>query len=69
MREEGVRAKAPRWFKVTTRSTKSHVVAPNRLDRRFRVEAPDTVWGGDITYVWTRAGWLYLAVLMDLRPA
>jgi putative transposase len=66
MREEGLRAKAPRRFKVTTRSTKSHVVAPNRLDRRFRVEAPNTVWGGDITYVWTTEGWLYLAVLMDL---
>ena len=66
MCEEGVRAKAPRRFKVTTRSSKSHAVAPNRLDRRFEVETPDTVWGGDITYVWTREGWLYLAVLMDL---
>jgi len=66
MREEGLRAKAPRRFRVTTRSAKSHVVAPNRLDRCFEVETPDTVWGGDITYVWTGEGWLYLAVLMDL---
>jgi transposase InsO family protein len=66
MREEGLRAKAPRRFKLTTRSAKSHAVAPNRLDRRFEVETPDTVWGGDITYVWTSEGWLYLAVLMDL---
>jgi transposase InsO family protein len=36
------------------------------LDRCFEVETPDTVWGGDITYVWTGEGWLYLAVLMDL---
>ena len=30
----------------------------NRLDRRFEVDTPDTVWGGDITYVWTGEGWL-----------
>jgi transposase InsO family protein len=41
-------------------------VAPNRLGRHFEVGNPDTVWGGDITYVWTSEGWLYLAVLMDL---
>jgi transposase InsO family protein len=67
MREEGLRAKAPRRFKVTTRSALGHAVAPNLLDRRFGVESPNTVWGGDITYVWTSEGWLYLAVLMDLR--
>jgi putative transposase len=66
MREESLRAKAPRRFKVTTRSAQGGAVAPNRLDRRFEVEAPDTVWGGDITNVWTSEGWLYLAVLMDL---
>jgi transposase InsO family protein len=66
MREEGLQAKAPRRFKVTTHSAKGHAVAPNRLDRRFDVERSDTVWGGDITYVWTEEGWLYLAVLMDL---
>ena len=66
MSEEGIRAKAPRRFKVTSRSAKGHSVALNRLDRRFEVETPDTVWGGDITYVWTEEGWLYLAVLMDL---
>jgi transposase InsO family protein len=66
MREEGLRAKAPRRFKVTTRSAKGHAVAPNRLHRRFEVETPNTAWGGDITYVWTCEGWLYLAVLMDL---
>ena len=65
MREEGLRTKAPRRFRITTRSAKGHGVAPNRLDRRFNVESPDTVWGGDITYVWTSEGWLYLAVLMD----
>ena len=56
MREEGLRAKAPRRFKVTSRSAQGHAVALNRLDRRFEVETPDTVWGGDITYVWTDEG-------------
>ena len=66
MRVEGLRAKAPRRFKVTTRSARGHAVAPNHLDRCFKVETRDTVWGGDITYLPTGEGWLYLAVLMDL---
>lgn len=41
-------------------------LAPNLLDRQFDVEAPDRVWVSDITYVWTVAGWLYLAVVIDL---
>ncbi len=45
MREEGLRAKAPRRFRITTRSARGHTVAPNRLDRRFEVQTPDTVWG------------------------
>lgn len=41
-------------------------VAENLLDRRFEVRTPDSVWATDITYIWTREGWLYLAVVMDL---
>ena len=40
--------------------------APNVLDRRFDVEAPDSVWATDITYIWTLEGWMYLAVVLDL---
>ncbi len=40
--------------------------ASNALARQFNVEAPDRVWVSDITYVWTVAGWLYLAVVIDL---
>ena len=36
------------------------------LARRFTVDAVDSVWVGDLTYLWTQEGWLYLAVLMDL---
>lgn len=41
-------------------------VAPNVLNREFTVNAPNRVWVGDITYLWTGQGWLYLASLLDL---
>jgi len=66
MRENDIRAKARRKFKVTTDSRHDHPVAPNLLDRQFTVEAPNTVWLADISYIWTREGWLYLAVVLDL---
>ena len=66
MRELGLKAKAPRRYKVTTDSRHSFRIAPNVLDRQFDVPAPDTVWTADISYVWTLEGWLYLAVVMDL---
>ena len=64
--EQGLQARRPRRFRVTTDSKHALPVAPNRLNRRFRAKRPDRVWLGDITYFWTSEGWLYLAVLMDL---
>jgi len=55
-----------RKFKATTNSSHGLPVSPNLLARRFDVEAPDRVWTGDITYVWTEEGWLYLAIVIDL---
>lgn len=66
MRQMGLKAKTPKRFKLTTDSRHSFPAAPNILDRRFDVEAPDKVWTADISYVWTFEGWLYLAVVMDL---
>jgi putative transposase len=66
MRENGIRARAKRKFKVTTDSRHDHPVAPNLLDRQFTVAAPNTVWLADLSYIWTREGWLYLAVVLDL---
>jgi putative transposase len=66
MRKAGLQAKRRRSFKVTTRSAAGHPVAPNRLNRQFAVSEVNTVWAGDITYLETREGWLYLAVLLDL---
>jgi putative transposase len=69
MRQEGLRGKKRRRFRVTTNSDHAYPVAPNVLDRKFAiadVPGPDRVWVSDITYVPTREGWLYLAVIIDL---
>ena len=65
MRAEGIRAKQAKRYRVTTHSDHAHPVAPNRLARSFTASSPNQVWMGDITYVWTREGWCYLAVLLD----
>lgn len=64
-RELGLRAKGRRRFKATTDSHHAYPVAPNRLERRFDAPTADRVWVGDITYLWTPEGWLYLAVILD----
>jgi putative transposase len=66
MRQMGLRAKTLKRFKLTTDSRHAFPVAANILDRNFDVDTPNSVWTADITYVWTFAGWLYLAVVMDL---
>ena len=66
MREDGLRPAKTRRFRRTTIGKEEHPKAPNVLDRCFTVEAPDRVWAGDITYLRTMEGWLYLAVLIDL---
>jgi len=67
MRQAGIRAKAPRRYRVTTDSRHALPVAPNLLDRSFDVARPNEVWACDITYIWTTEGWLYLAVVLDLH--
>ena len=66
MRENGLRARQPRRFKRTTDSQHAFPIAPNLLDQDFSAERPDEKWGAAISYVWTREGWLYLAVVIDL---
>jgi transposase InsO family protein len=66
-RGAGIEARRKRRFRVTIEHRQGAVPAPNLLARRFHVGAPDRVWVGDITFVPTRAGWLYLAVLLDLH--
>jgi putative transposase len=69
MRELGLKAKAPKRYKVTTDSRHSFPVAANLLDRKFDVDKPNTVWTTDITYVWTLEGWLYYPWCLIFTPA
>lgn len=66
MGEQGLASKTRRKFKATTHSNHNKPVAPNLLNREFEVDYPDTVYAGDISYIPTDEGWLYLAVLIDL---
>jgi transposase InsO family protein len=66
MREAGLACKTKRKFKATTNSKHDQPIAPNHLDRQFSVYQPDQVYVGDITYIPTQEGWLYLAVVIDL---
>ena len=67
MRENGIEVKRNKKFKATTDSNHSFNIAPNLLDRDFTAEHPNQKWAADISYVWTREGWLYLAVILDLH--
>ena len=66
MRAGGTRAKTMKKWRATTDSAHPYPVVPNTLNRQCAVAAPSRVWAGDITYIWTAEGWLYLAVVLDL---
>jgi putative transposase len=66
MRQANLQAKTVSKWRVTTDSAHRLPVAANHLNRQFTVAAPNQVWAGDLTYIWTREGWLYLAILLDL---
>ena len=66
MQCHGIRAKGKRRFRITTDSNHDLPIAPNLVNREFAVSVPDTVWAGDITYIETAEGWLFLAVVIDL---
>lgn len=68
MRERGIRAGKARAFRPrTTDSDHDHPVAPNRLEGNFDADRPNAKWVADITYLPTRSGFCYLAVVMDLH--
>jgi putative transposase len=67
MQQHGIRARGRRRFRVATTDSRHDLpIAPNRLDRNFSPPRPDTAWAGDITYIGTDEGWLFLAVVIDL---
>ena len=67
MRQHGIRAKTVKKWRATIQFQHRFSVAANSLDCQFAVEAPNRVWAGDLTYVWTTEGWLYLAGVLDLH--
>lgn len=66
MKRQSLRAKAARKFKATTDSDHNHPVFENILKQDFTATRPNEKWVQDITYLWTREGWMYLAVVLDL---
>jgi transposase InsO family protein len=61
-----LRAKGSRKFKRTTDSNHQYGASPNLLNRHFAATRPNQAWVGDITYIRTNEGWVYLAVMLDL---
>lgn len=66
MRQAGLRSKTVKKFKATTNSNHSLPVAENILNQDFSTKQRNQKWVSDITYIWTREGWLYLAGILDL---
>jgi putative transposase len=64
--QAGLRCKTRRRFKAPIAAGQAQTVAPNQLNREFTVQDPNTIYVGDITYLPTGEGWLYLAVVLDL---
>jgi putative transposase len=67
MRQNGISVIRTRKHKATTDSNHKFNIAANLLDHDFSADKPNQKWAGDISYVWTREGWLYLAVILDLH--
>lgn len=67
MRQNGISVVRTRKHKATTDSNHKFNIAPNLLDRNVSADQPNQKWAGDITYIWTHEGWLYLAVTLDLH--
>ena len=66
LRQNGISVVRTRKHKVTTDSNHKFNIAPNLLDRNFTANEPNRKWAADISYIWMRQGWLYLAVILDL---
>ena len=67
MRQNGISVVRTPKYKVTTDSDHKFNIAPNLLDRDYTAVGSNQKWAGDISYVWMREGWLYLAVILDLQ--
>jgi transposase InsO family protein len=66
MRENGIKARTEKRFKITTKSDHDLPIASDLVGRDFSARYPDEIWVSDISYIWTWEGWLYLSVVMDI---
>lgn len=66
MKSANIHSKRKKAFRSTTNSRHSLPISPNLLNRNFAFDQPNRAWVGDITYIKTAEGWLYLAVVKDL---
>ena len=66
MREEGLVARAKKRFRATTDSKHDDPIAPNIVERNFITDEKNDTWVTDVTCIWTRTGWLFLAAMIDL---
>ncbi|CAM3414773.1 Integrase catalytic domain-containing protein [Paracoccus nototheniae] len=67
MRESGIVVERTRRFKATTDNARTFNIAPHLLGGDLAADQPNQKWAGDISYIWTRGGWLYLVVILDLH--
>ncbi len=67
MRINGIKPVRARKHKITTNSNHSLGIVANVLDGNFTVDTPNSKWAGDISYIWTSQGWLYLSVILVLH--
>jgi len=66
MQQAGIQSKVAKKFVVTTDSRNTLAPAPDRLERQFSQNQPNQAWVSDTTFIATRQGWLYLAIILDL---
>lgn len=66
MRENNIKAKTKRRFRITTVQNSKAAASENLLNQNFNASTENKIWTSDITYIWTKEGWLYLAVVMDI---
>ena len=66
MKKHNLKVKTKKQYKVTTNSNHNKHVSPNLVQQHFSATEPNKIWLGDITYVWTSSGWLYLAAVLDI---
>ena len=69
MRENDIKIVRTQKYKATTDSNHTFNIMPNLLDQDFSADGPNQKWAGDISYIWTSEGWLYLAVILSVLTA